>query len=153
MTLEQNKAIALKFYEVFDQQDIEKGRELISADIIARGLDEKPIEGIDAVMAYGAMMFTAFPDGCHALDEVIAEGDKVFTRGTFSGTHQGELMGIPASGRSVHFSVVHIDRIVDGKVVEHWGQGDTLTLMKQLGIVFFPGPKLLLPILRSLVSP
>ena len=44
-------------------------------------------------------------------------------------------------------------RIVDGKVVEHWGQGDTLTLMKQLGIVFFPGPKLLLPILRSLVSP
>ncbi|WP_110984006.1 ester cyclase [Acaryochloris thomasi] len=151
MSPEQNKAIALKFYEIFDQQDTEKGRELISADIIAQGLDVVPVEGIDAVMAYGAMMFSAFPDGRHVLGEVIAEGDKVFTRGTFSGTHQGELMGMPASGKSVNFSVVHIDRIVDGKVVEHWGQGDTLTMMKQLGIIFFPGPKLILRMLRRFV--
>jgi len=152
MSHAENKAIVLKFYEVFDQQDIEQGRELMSADIIARGLDAEAQIGIDAVMQYGMMMFTAFPDGRHILEEVIAEGDKVVTRGTFSGTHQGALMGIPPTGKHVSFSVIHIDRVVDGKIVEHWGQGNVLDLMQQLGIVFLPGPKLLPFILRGGIS-
>ncbi len=134
MSLEQNKAIVLKFYEAFDRQDIEQGRKLMSADIVSQGLDANPLKGYDAIMQYGVMMFAAFPDGRHILSEVIAEGDKVVTRGIFSGTHQGELMGIPATGKQVTFSVVHIDRVVNGKIVEHWGQGDTLALMGQLGM-------------------
>lgn len=134
MSLEQNKAIVVKFYEAFDRQDIEQGRKLMSADIVSQGLDANPLKGYDAVMQYGAMMFTAFPDGRHILSEVIAENDKVVTRGIFSGTHQGELMGIPPTGKQVTFSVVHIDRVVNGEIVEHWGQGDTLALMRQLGI-------------------
>ena len=132
MSLEQNKAIALKFYEAFDQQDVEQGRKLISANIVSQGLDAKPLKGYDAVMQYGSKIFAAFPDGRHILEEVIAEGDKVVTRGIFSGTHQGELMGIPPTGKQVIFSVIHIDRIVDGKVVEHWGQADIFSLMQQL---------------------
>ncbi|NEQ19578.1 MAG: ester cyclase [Microcoleus sp. SIO2G3] len=77
----------------------------------------------------------AFPDGCHTFEDVIAEGDKVVTRGAFSGTHQGEIMGILPTGKQVKFSVIHIDRVMDGKVVEHWGQGDTMALMQQLGVV------------------
>ena len=96
----------------------------MSADIVARGLDRNPIQGYDAVMQYEAMMFAAFPDGRHILEEAIAQGDKVVTRGIFKGTHQGELMGIAPTGKQVTFSVVHIDRLENGKIVEHWGQGD-----------------------------
>lgn len=67
-------------------------------------------------------------------NEVIAEGDKVVTSGIFSGTHRGEWMGIPPTGKQVTFSVIHIDRVVNGKIVEHWGQGDTLAMMRQLGV-------------------
>ena len=135
MSLDRNKALVLKFYEVFDRQDIEQGRHFMSPDIVCLGLDSSPRKGIEAVMQYGAMIFTAFPDGRHVLEDVIAEGDKVVTRGTFSGTHQGELMGIPPTGKQVSFSVIHIDRVVDGKVVEHWGQGDTLAMMQQVGAI------------------
>ena len=132
MSLEQNKAIALKFYEAFDQQDAEQGLKLMSADIVSQGLDANPLKGYDAVMQYGVKMFTAFPDGRHILEEIIAEGDKVVTRGTFRGTHQGELMGIPPTGKQVTFSVVHIDRIINGRIVEHWGQADLFAMMQQL---------------------
>lgn len=151
MSLEQNKAIVLQFYAAFDNQDIERGRKLMSADIIARGLDTKPLQGYNAVMQYGTMMFAAFPDGKHILEEVIAEGDKVVTRGIFQGTHRGELMGIPPTGKQVTFAVVHIDRLKNGKIVEHWGQGDVRELMQQLGIVFFPSPKLMLYSLRNVL--
>ena len=152
MSLEENKAIVLKFYDIFDRQDMVQGRELMSADIIARGLDAEPQIGIDAVMQYGRMMFEAFPDGRHVLEEVIAEGDKVVTCGTFTGRHQGKLMGIPPTGKRVSFSVIHIDRVVDGKIVEHWGQGNVLDLMKQVGIMPMLGPKLIYSILHSVIS-
>ncbi|MGD1807907.1 ester cyclase [Dapis sp. BLCC M126] len=152
MSLEQNKAIVLKFYEAFDQQDIEQGLKLMSADIVARGLDRNPLEGRDAVMQYGATMFAAFPDGRHILEEVIVEGDQVVTRGIFQGTHQGELMGIPPTGKQVTFSVIHIDRVENGKIVEHWGQGDVQELMQQLGIMFFPSPTFIPYILKNILS-
>lgn len=135
MSLEQSKAIVLKFYEVFDSKDVERGRELMSIDIVGRGMGTDILNGYDAFMQYGMMMFSAFPDGRHLLEEVIAEDDRVVTRGIFMGTHQGELMGIPPTGNQVKFSVVHIDRVVDGKIVEHWGQGDTFSMMQQLGVV------------------
>lgn len=135
MSVEQNKAIVLKFYAAFDHKDVEQGRLLMSSDIVGRGIGTDTLNGYDAFMQYGIMMFTAFPDGRHTLEEVIAEDDKVITRGTFVGIHQGELMGIPPTGKQIKFSVVHIDRVVNGKIVEHWGQGDTFAMMQQLGVV------------------
>lgn len=133
MSLEQNKALVLKFYASFDCQDIEQGRELISADVVGQGMGTEILYGYEAFIKYGMMMFSAFPDGRHILEEVIAEGNTVVTRGIFLGTHQGELMGIAPTGKQVQFSVVHIDRVMDGKVTEHWGQADMLSLMQQLG--------------------
>lgn len=140
MTIEQNKAIVLRFYEAFDREDLEQAKELIAPNVVARGLGSGLINGYDAVIQYGLTMRSAFPDGRHTFEDVIAEEDKVVTRGTFSGTHHGDLLGIPPTGKQVTFSVVHIDRLVDGKIVEHWGQGDTLAIMQQLGVVPLPGP-------------
>jgi len=66
--------------------------------------------------------------------------------------HLGEFQGLPATGKQISLSVMHIDRVENEKIVEHWGQGDALGLMQQLGIVFFPGPKLLPYIFKGAVS-
>ncbi|MDJ0592585.1 MAG: ester cyclase [Pleurocapsa sp. MO_226.B13] len=132
MSLEQNKAIALEMYRAFDRQDIEQGQKFMAADIVGHGMDGIIRQGVDSFMEYAMSMFGIFPDSCHQIDEIIAEGDKVVTRGMFSGTHQGELMGIQATGKKVQFSYIHIDCIVDGKVVKHWGQADLFKMMQQL---------------------
>ena len=75
----------------------------------------------------------AFPDYQVTIHDVIVEGDKVVTRKTFSGTHQGDWMGIPASGRTFSIGGIDIVRIVGDKVVEHWAQFDMLTLVQQIG--------------------
>ena len=70
---------------------------------------------------------------------MIAEGDKVVVRSTWSGTHKGELMGIPPTDKSVSFGVIDIIRIAGGKFVEHWGQTDEMGMMQQLGVIPAPG--------------
>ena len=139
MSLEQNKSIVLQAYEAFDLGDIEKGRAFVDSDIIGCVMGSNKLLGADAFFEYALMMRAAFPDGRHIFEDVIAQSDQVVTRGTFSGTHSGEIMGIPPTGKQVTFSVIHIDRVMDGKVVEHWGLGDTMALMQQLGVV--PSPK------------
>lgn len=134
MSLEQNKAIVLKVYEAFDKQDVEQGRKLMYADIVGHGMDTTPRKGVNEFIQYAMSLFAAFPDGYHVFEEVIAEGNKVVTCGTFSGTHQGELMGIPPTGKQVKFSVVHIDTLLDSKITEYWGQADVFGIMQQLNI-------------------
>src|SRR5262249_59810614 len=71
----------------------------------------------------------AFPDFRLTIEDQIAEGDKVVTRVTFSGTHSGEFRGIAPTGKQVKYSGIAIDRIVDGKVVEMWHVAETLGLV------------------------
>jgi steroid delta-isomerase-like uncharacterized protein len=82
----------------------------------------------------------AFPDYQVTIHDVIVEGDKVVTRKTFTGTHRGDWMGVPASGHKVSFGGIDIVRITDGKVVEHWGEFDMLTLLQQIGTQPAPTP-------------
>jgi predicted ester cyclase len=70
---------------------------------------------------------------------MITEGDKVAVRGTISGTHQGDLMGIPPTGRQVTVTLIDVNRIEDGKLVERWGVSDMLGMMQQLGVIPEPG--------------
>jgi predicted ester cyclase len=73
------------------------------------------------------------------VEDIVAEGDKVVTRGTFSGTHKGEFMGINPTGKRISVGVIEILRIADGKMVEHWNLVDSLGMMQQLGVVPPPG--------------
>ena len=82
----------------------------------------------------------AFPDYRATVHDVIVEGDKVVTRKTFTGTHRGEWMGVPASGREVTFGAIDIVRVADGKIVEHWAEFDILTLLQQIGALPAPTP-------------
>ncbi len=78
---------------------------------------------------------TAFPDLRVEIEDLIAEGDKVAARTTMRGTHRGDFFGIPPSGKVVEMTGVHVLRIADGKIAEHWGSNDDLGLMRQLGVV------------------
>ena len=97
----------------------------------------------------------AMPDVRITIEDIVADEHFVAARNTFTGTHTGEFQGLPPSGRRITFSGLEFNRLVDGKVVEHWFQIDQPALFKQLGLVVIPGPRLLARIvlhkLRSLV--
>jgi predicted ester cyclase len=85
------------------------------------------------------MFFDAFPDLQGTVEDVVGEGDKVASRLRWRGTHQGELMGIPPSGKQVDFTLQAIHRIAEGKIVEGWVNYDTLGMMRQIGAIPEPG--------------
>lgn len=77
----------------------------------------------------------AFPDIQATIEEQIAEGDKVVSRITFRGTHQGRLGSIPATGKSVEWTIITIDRIANGKILARFGLPDQMNLYRQLGAI------------------
>ena len=107
---------------------------------------------IEGFKRFGMTFYLAFTNGRHSFDQIIIEGDKVVTCGTFTARHTGYFQGLPPTQKQIKISIMHIDRVEDSKIVEHWGQGDTQGLMQQLGIMFLPSPTLVLPILKNSVS-
>ncbi|OYQ61642.1 ester cyclase [Pseudanabaena sp. SR411] len=152
MLTEQNKALILQFYKAFDDRQMDQALDLLSPNFVAHqaGIPE-PLNR-ERFKQFGMSFYLAFSQGQHVFDEVIVSGDRVVTCGTFTAIHLGEFQGLPPTGRQISLSIMHIDRLEDGKIVEHWGHGDALGLMQQLGLVFLPGPKLLLPILKGIAS-
>ena len=141
MSTEQNKALVRQMVdEVFNRGNVSRADEFMAPDFVER--EELP-PGIsrdrEGVKQLTALLRSAFPDFKAALEDIVAEGDRVVIRQTWSGTHQGEFMGIPPTGRSVSFGVIDILRVAGGKCHEHWGQMDTMALMQQLGALPTPG--------------
>ena len=140
MSTEQNKALFRRVIEeVFNRGNISLLDELFAPDFVEH--EELPPgipAGSEGVKQLSTMFRSAFPDFKATIDDIIAEGDKVVVRGTWSGTHKGEFMGIPPTGKSVSFGVIDIVRIAGGKFVEYWGQMDSMGMMQQLGVI--PGP-------------
>jgi steroid delta-isomerase-like uncharacterized protein len=89
----------------------------------------------EAFRQYVSSLFIAFPDFLGRVEDQLAEGDRVVTRWTSTGTHQGEFMGIAPTGKKITLSGIIIDRIVNGKIVEEWSEWDSLGMMQQLGVV------------------
>ena len=82
----------------------------------------------------GAIMHS-FPDMCFEIKDIIAEKDKVVTRLLWSGTHTGEYMGAPPTGRRISCALIGIARLEDGRIAEHWGVTDELHMMQQMGLL------------------
>lgn len=134
---ESNKAVVRQMVEdVFNGGKVALIDAYLAPDFVER--EELP-PGLprdrDGVTALIGIFHGAFPDFTAMIDDIVAEGDRVVVRQTWSGTHRGEFMGIPATGRQVSFGVIDILRMADGKCVEHWGQMDSMGLMMQLGAI------------------
>ena len=136
MSSEANKAFVLRFYdEVINRKNLDVIDELVSEGFV----DHTPFPGLPATgpestSAVFTMFHTAFPDLHIAVDEMIAEGDKVVSRATVSGTHKGEFMGIPPTNKSFKVLDITIVEIHDSKLLAHWGLTDETAMMQQLGI-------------------
>lgn len=143
MSTEENKAVIQRFHEGM--------REFFRTGNIAPLLDQLDpnarfsisgmpnvtnLEGLKAIMP---VFRTAFPDIRFSSSDLIAEGDFVAYRDTWTGTHQGDLMGIPPTGKQVTVTETHIDRIANGKIIEHTFDWDQMGLMQQLGVIPAPG--------------
>jgi steroid delta-isomerase-like uncharacterized protein len=140
MSIEQNKAIVRRYYEeLWNKWNAAIADELIAADINFRGSLGFAVHGIMSFKEYMAMVRGAFPDFHNAIDELIAEGDQVVARMTYSGSHRGELYGLAPTGKQVSYSGIAIFRIKGGKIAMGWVMGDALGLMKQLGAMHAPG--------------
>jgi steroid delta-isomerase-like uncharacterized protein len=108
--------------------------ELVSADYVNHDAPV-PIRGAEGFKQLAGMFRAAFPDIRITVEDEFAEGDRVGTRGTVTGTHRGEFMGVPATGRSVAIEYLDLWRVEDGKFVENWVKMDMMGLMQQLGVV------------------
>jgi steroid delta-isomerase-like uncharacterized protein len=139
MSTEKSKSVVLRFVEeVQNQHDISAMDELFSPDFVDHsGISALP--NLDGTKQFFTMFFTAFPDIQVTIHDQCVEGDKVWVRKTFHGTHQGEFMGIPPTNKPVEINVIDIHCVVEGKITEHWAVADMLGLMQQLGVIPPPG--------------
>jgi len=136
MSAEDNKALIRRFVdEVQSGGNIDLVDEICSPEFVNHSAPPGIPADREGIKIITAMFRRAFPDSYFTVEDMVAEGDKVATRKTFHGTHGGEFMGIPPSGRSVSMGLIDIVRISDGRVVEHWSMGDTLGMMQQLGVI------------------
>jgi len=134
---EQNKAVVLELFHLFDQGRFDEGRALLHKDFTEQGTTATIAEFIDRRRAF----YASFPDGRHLFEDVVAEGDLVATTGSLAGTHRGAFMGIPATGKRVSMRVWHLHRVKDGKIIEHRAVAEMLALLRQLGVEIPPsGP-------------
>jgi steroid delta-isomerase-like uncharacterized protein len=142
MGLEENKVVVRRFVEeVQSQHRLDLVDELFDPDYIDHAVPAgmPPAQGTGYFKQFYTMMLQAFPNVHATIHDQIAEGDKVTTRKTFRGTHQGEFMGIPPTGKDIELLVIDVFRVNSSKLVEHWGAWDRLSMLEQLGAM--PPPK------------
>lgn len=136
MPAEQNKQLIRRLFEErVNQGDDEVIEAIVSPQYRLSGDESEQAEGVAGFKALAAAFRTAFPDGCFDFDHVIAEGDKVVTWGTFTGTHLGPMGDLPPTGKSVRVKAVDLYRLEDGRLVESWSHFDQAGMMRQLGVV------------------
>lgn len=139
MSAEDNKAIARRYIEqVWNKGKLDLFDDVISPDVIPHTSNPK-VTNAESMKQALTMIRNAFADFRFTLDDELAVDGKVVHRWTISGTHQGELQGIPATGKDLVFSGITILRLSGGKIVEFWTQSDTMGMMQQLGAVPAPG--------------
>jgi len=123
------------FYERVNSGDLSVMDEVIAEDFV----EHEEFPGIEpnkeGVKQFFSMFRAAFPDLRMEVHEVVTEGDLTCARFTMTGTHEGEFMGIPATGKKVAVPGFDMLRLRDGKVTEHWGTTDGMVLMQQLGVI------------------
>jgi len=134
MTTEKNKDVILKLVkEYWNEGRVDVLDEVFVPDFLdhhaAPGL--KP--GREGLKQFVSMFRTSFSDISTTVNDLIAEGDKVAWNWTMRGTHSGEFMGVPATGKKITFSGITIDKFIDGQIGERWSQADFAGLMQQLG--------------------
>ena len=130
---EQNKEWVNQFYsKILNSGSVDLVDSLVSVNYI----EHEPLPGFEpnkrGLKNFFIMMRTAFPDLNNNVKFMVAEGNKVVSYITMTGTHKGDYMGAPGTGKTFKIDVIDIIKVVNGKMTDHWGVGDYMTMMSQL---------------------
>jgi len=136
MSTEESKALVRREYEQgVNKKDFDVRDGALASNYVGHFPGVPPIQGIEAFRQFTSGFFTAFPDLQTTIEDLIAEGDKVAVRQTWRGTHTGNFLGIPPTGKQVAFTSTEFYRVADGKLAEEWIELDMLGLLQQLGAI------------------
>jgi steroid delta-isomerase-like uncharacterized protein len=132
--LDENKRIVRAFIETaFNQHRADKAAEYMAPDIKWHGGTLGTVEGRDNFVGLVGAIVSALPDISNVEQDIIAERDIVSVRAVVEGTHKGDLLGIPASGKRVRWDAVDVYRVADGKIAEEWAADDLLAFVHGVG--------------------
>ena len=136
MSAEDNESVVRRWIEAYNDRDRQAEADLLAPEYIAHvpGAQE-PLVGLEAWAQFSGSFAEAFPDIRLTVEDIFSAGEMVAARVAFRGTHQGEFQGMLPTGKEVAFSSIEINRVVGGKVEEHWVELDLLSLMQQLGAI------------------
>jgi steroid delta-isomerase-like uncharacterized protein len=135
MSLQENKDIVRRVVESLNEGKLAGLEELYTGNFVNHDPSARAVRDRSALLQRFDAERAGFPDGHITIEDLVAEGDKVVERWTFRGTHNGEFMGIPATGKEIAMTGIGIYRISGGKVAECWWNSDTLGAMQQLGLI------------------
>lgn len=138
MSIEENKQIVHRYQEIYHSNNLDELNEVIAFDVFMPKIMPNMASGLDGAKQVHRTTLLGMPDFRTEIQDLFAEGDRVVARVLMTGTHTGNFYGIPVTGMRVEFTGIYIARIENGKIVEHWGEEDSLSLLKQLGYAVKP---------------
>jgi len=143
---EQNKAIFRAIPEkVVNTGNLDAADQYFAQDFVDHTTPAGLPNGLAGFKAYITRLRSAFPDLHLTVEEVVAEGETVVVRATARGTMKGDFLEMKATGKTATWTEIHIGRLADGKVVEHWATIDQLGMLQQLGLAATPGQQAVAP--------
>jgi steroid delta-isomerase-like uncharacterized protein len=132
-SVQNNKTVVKNVYEqVINKGDFAKAEQWIEKNYVDHDPDTPPPGGLEGFKKFFTMFRQAFPDLKMTVEDIFGEGDKVVARVSVTGTQKAEFMGIPSSGKKFKTSLVDILRLKNGKVIDHWGVFDMMSMMSQI---------------------
>jgi predicted ester cyclase len=137
MSADDPRALVQRYFTAVDERRFDDLAPLFAPAHVGH-LDSLPPMTIDQLMQAMGVIFSAFPDLRHRVEEVLVDGDRAAVRVVVEGTHQGDFMGTPPTQRPVSFGAIYIFHCRDGVIAEHWINGDSLGLLQQIGAI--PAP-------------
>ena len=133
MSTEENKEIVRRYQEAYNAANYDTLDEIVAADVLTPNMISSVPRGLKGAKLVHQKTLIGMPDYHTTIEDLIAEGDKVVARVTLTDTHTGDFYGIPPTGKRIKLSAMYIVRIEGGKIVEHWGEENGVTVLRQLG--------------------
>ena len=133
MSIAENKAIVRRYQEIYNSNNVEALNDVVAEDLLTPRMMPGMPQGLEGAKKIHRGTLLGMPDWHTQIEDLIAEGDKVVARITRTGTHTGDFFGFPATGKKISFTGIYIVRIANGKIIEHWGEEDSVGLLQQLG--------------------
>jgi predicted ester cyclase len=134
-SIEDNKNVVRRYQDAYNSNNLDALDEVVAVDVFTPKIIPWLPPGLAGAKAVHQTSLIGMPDFHTTIDDLTAEGDKVVARVTMTGTHTGDFWGMPPTGKRVEFTGIYIVRIAEGKIVEHWGEEDGVSLLQQLGFI------------------